>query len=51
MSYSDATSETITASGEKIYQSKKAAQASDSNEDRTTDVENQEQPHKEISVN
>ena len=32
-------------------QAKKAAQASDSNENRTADVENQEQPHKEISVN
>ena len=32
-------------------QAKKAAQALDRNEDRTADVENQEQPHKEISVN
>ena len=32
-------------------QAKKAAQASDRNENRTADVENQEQPHKEISVN
>ena len=32
-------------------QAKKAAQTSDSNEDRTTDVENQEQAHKDISVN
>ena len=32
-------------------QAKKATQASDSNEDCTADVENQKQPHKEISVN
>ena len=32
-------------------QAKKAAQASDSNEDRTTDVENQEQAQKDIRVN
>ena len=32
-------------------QAKKAAQASDSIEDRTVDIENQEPPHKEISVN
>ncbi len=32
-------------------QAKKAAQASDSNEDRITDVENQEQPHKEARTN
>ena len=32
-------------------QAKKAAQASDSNEDRITDVENQEQAHKDIRVN
>ena len=32
-------------------QAKKAAQASDSNKNHTTEVENQEQPHKEISVN
>ena len=34
-----------------VRQAKKAAQASDSNEDRITDVENQEQPHKDIRVN
>ena len=32
-------------------QAKKAAQASNSSESSTTDVENQEQPHKESSVN
>lgn len=32
-------------------QVKKAAQASDSNEDRITDVENQKQAHKDIRVN
>lgn len=32
-------------------QAKKAAQASNNSESSTTDVENQEQPHKEISVN
>lgn len=32
-------------------QAKKAAQASDSNEDHTTDVENQEQAQKDIGVN
>ena len=32
-------------------QAKKAAQASSTNENRTADLENQEQPHKEISVN
>ena len=32
-------------------QAKKATQASDRNEDRTTDVENQEQAHKDINVN
>ena len=32
-------------------QAKKAAQVSDSHEDRTTEEENQEQPHKDISVN
>ena len=32
-------------------QAKKAAQTSDSNGNRTPDGENQEQPHKEISVN
>ena len=32
-------------------QAKKAAQASGSNEDHTTDVENQEQAHKDIRVN
>lgn len=32
-------------------QAKKAAQASDRNEDRTADMKNQKQPHKEISVN
>ena len=32
-------------------QAKKAAQASDNSENRTADVENQEQPHKEIGVN
>ena len=32
-------------------QAKKAAQASDDSENRTADVENQGQPHQEISVN
>ena len=32
-------------------QAKKAAQALDSNENRTTDMKNQEQSHNEISVN
>ena len=32
-------------------QARKAAQALDSNEDRAADIKNQEQPHKEISVN
>ena len=32
-------------------QAKKAAQASNNSESSNTDVENQEQPHKEISVN
>ena len=34
-----------------LRQTKKAAQAADSNADRTTDVENQKQLHKDISVN
>ena len=32
-------------------QARKAAQALDSNEDRTADIKNQEQPHRETSVN
>lgn len=32
-------------------QAKRAAQVLDSNEDRTANVESQEQPHKEASVN